>query len=883
VKESFQLLDRLAKSTTGSNLTSVHNDPGAGSHDDNLHENSWKASEHTSVEPLNTVLTRWKKEYLRSPRNTLHPRQVLAKVDEWKKLMDSSAVTKSPQSSRHQQRLEALVRPNTISYTCIMQAVGASVDGKPANQFKQENLNKLLFIDALLDRLLNDSERDISIQPNVISFATVMNAWAQSSNNLHLNIINQKRKNDISSSSERVEELLQRMETLHQEGLPNLEPNVVVYNILLHVWAKEGKIKKIEETLQRMIRLEIPGVSPDPVSYSTLLSAYSKVGTPEAALKADSLLHQMLELYNHGMESAKPNIISFTNVVQCYAQLGDGEKAEEWLRRLRDLYQHGMTTNSDSKGYLDPEWKPDVGIHNVVIQAWVKSGHPQKAENFLRSMVAMDEDVAEADSKVHVLEKGNLEELFVQPNSRSFNIVLSAWAKNGEAERAEAILMEMHRLHVEEDFDTRPNVVSYNTVLDSYAKKATKITNVKYSVSGKNLTSAGRHSEDSPWDRAEAILNHMIDLFQAGDLGLKPTAQTWNTVINVCAKEGKIEQAERVLDRMASFFFTPAAEGGSESKHSAIPSTRTWNTLLSSCMTKSDIRKAKQFWSRMKENGVQPDIVSYNTLLNCFVRSRNKRTRADNTEIQNEFESIIRKLRHDPNVSINHITYLAIVNFWINQKKPKKAEIFLLDMAKESGESSKTEKSNVYKNDAIDPSRNLFHYVLTSWGDHKKPKKAEELLLKMAKLSDDHKFNVRPTTETYNRLLNCWAKSMKIESGERAEVILREMEALGNLGDKDAIPDIYSYNSVLNAWANSGDAAALTRIDKLIFEMILTGNPSLLPDSFSYGTWLKAIASSAIDKEQRVREVVKTMTIHNFQPNDYIRQRIQSMSTPDKG
>eukprot|EP00536_Pseudo-nitzschia_multiseries_P003051 jgi/Psemu1/236339/estExt_Genewise1.C_430120 len=405
--------------------------------------------------------------------------------------------------------------------------------------------------------------------------------------------------------------------------------------------------------------------------------------------------------------------------------------------------------------------------------------------------------------------------------------------------------------------------------------------NHKDGANQKNLGSSSHQGEESPWNRAEAILNHMIDLFQAGDVGVKPTTQTWNTVINVCAKEGKIEQAEQVLDRMACFLST-STEGGSGSEQGAVPSVRTWNTLLSSCMAKSDIRKAKQFWSRMKENGVQPDVVSYNTLLNCYARSRNKRTRANNIEIQNDVESIFQKLRHDPTVIMNHITYLAIVNFWVNQKNPKKAELFLLDMARESQDSVHIDKLNKNRNDAIAPNRNLFHYVLTSWGEYKKPKNAEELLLKMAKLSEDYKFDLRPTTETYNRLLNCWAKSMKIESGERAEVILREMEALGNLGDKDANPDIYSYNSVLNAWANSGDAAALTRIDKLILEMILTGNPRLLPDSFSYGTWLKAISSSASDKDQRVREVIKTMKIHNFQPNDYILQKIRSLSAPDE-
>lgn len=163
------------------------------------------------------------------------------------------------------------------------------------------------------------------------------------------------------------------------------------------------------------------------------------------------------------------------------------------------------------------------------------------------------------------------------------------------------------------------------------------------------------------------------------------------------------------------------------------------------------------------------------------------------------------------------------------------------------------------------------------------PKKAEELLLTMADLSDKNGFDVRPNTETYNRLLNCWAKSMKVESGERAEVILREMEGLVDLGDNETTPDIFSYNSVLNAWSNSGDAAALTRIDKLILEMLLKGNPTLLPDSFSYGTWLKAISScDETETGRRVKDVIRTMGIHEFKPNEYIRKKIESLTTTEK-
>ena len=349
-------------------------------------------------------------------------------------------------------------------------------------------------------------------------------------------------------------------------------------------------------------------------------------------------------------------------------------------------------------------------------------------------------------------------------------------------------------------------------------------------------------------------------------------------VINVCAKAERIGQAEKIMGKFTAFSTAPTQDS-KRIKEDMTPSVRTWNVLLSGCVTKGDVSKANQFWSQMKENSIQPDIVSYNTLLNCYVHMPNQKKKGWKINAQEEVESIFQRLWNDANVTPNHITYLAIVNFWIKQGIPKRAESFLLKMASASQQSGE----NTDRNKIIAPSRDQYHYVLTSWGEHRAPKKAEKLLLKMAELSDDRGFDVRPNTETYNRLLNCWARSLKIESGERAEVILREMEGLENLGDVEATPDIYSYNSVLNAWSNSGDAAALTRIDKLILEMILKGNPSLLPDSFSYGAWLKAIAScNEQEKKRRLEEVLKTMKIHDFEPNEYLRQRIQNLTSIDK-
>ena len=169
---------------------------------------------------------------------------------------------------------------------------------------------------------------------------------------------------------------------------------------------------------------------------------------------------------------------------------------------------------------------------------------------------------------------------------------------------------------------------------------------------------------------------------------------------------------------------------------------------------------------------------------------------------------------------------------------------------------------------------------MTGWLITKKPENAEQLLLKMTELSDDGFDGLQPNTETYNILINCWAKSNKWESGECAEAILRGMEGLVSAGKEKVITNRDSYNFVLEAWSNSGGDISLIRIEKLIREMVSLENPGVLPDSDSYELWLKTIAASngRVDKIQKGKEVIMMMKTHNFCPNGDIRRKILLLS-----
>lgn len=708
--------------------------------------------------PLNTAVLNWRKEYSGHSKSVLSPEVMLETIEEWR------------QSG-------SFLQPDAKTYTMIIEASSNEMDS-------------VSFSETLLEWMLEKSKTQLLIQPTTVTFAAVMNNWALSGR---------------AEASNQIDDLIQKMKALHQQGWPDVSPNTAVYNIRLKALARAGNIEEAELVLQAMLGHDSP-VDPDRISFSTLLSAYSTVKNKTAAARADMLLSQMHELYEAGYEAVKPDVISYTIVMNCHAKFGQGEKAETLLRKL--IQMHRDTG--------DPDYMADLPTHNTVLLAWARSKEPERADRFLRFMY---------------------EEAAIKPDERSFNIVISAWAKVGAAEKAEEILTRMHELYMAGQLQTRPTTVTYNTVLDSWSK------------------SNQRHA----WKRSTKILDHMNELYHAGDSVVKPNERTWNAVLNSLAKAGQIKIASRYIHE-----FSRASK---ETKVDGMPTVRAWNALLAACMRRRDVSMAKTFWQQMKDVGIKPDVVSYNTFLNCLNRASTKRR-----SYRKDFAAAFQHLQQDENVTPNRISYLALINHHIQSNRVEEAEKVLKEMYKDYA-----------INAIVEPDRGLFHQVLAAWSDDGSPRRAESLLFQMLELHERHGFDVKPDVETYNRLLNAWARSGETDSGERANSILRQMESFAPGSDDSAAPDIISYNSVLNAWANSGDPTAITRIEHLVLEMILKGNPKLTPTVVSYGTWLKAIDSSTEeDKGRRAKEVEKTMKIHQLEPTAFIRQKIQRLSVPHK-
>ncbi len=180
---------------------------------------------------------------------------------------------------------------------------------------------------------------------------------------------------------------------------------------------------------------------------------------------------------------------------------------------------------------------------------------------------------------------------------------MDAWAKSGggrkAAERAEEILEWMDRLHKAGNVSVRPDTITFNAVLDAWAR------------SGDRMAA----------HRAEQILDHMDELYRAGNLGVKPDTYTYNTLINAHAKsseKGSAARAEHVLEVMKKRYL----DGDGDFK----PNTRTHTSVVDAWAKsgeKGAARRAEQILNNMiasfeetRDHDSKPNVHTANAVCN---------------------------------------------------------------------------------------------------------------------------------------------------------------------------------------------------------------------------------------------------------------------------
>ena len=385
----------------------------------------------------------------------------------------------------------------------------------------------------------------------------------------------------------------------------------------------------------------------------------------------------------------------------------------------------------------------------------------------------------------------------------SFNIVLNAWAKAANAPWAEALLGRMTHMHGKGIIPFGPNEVSLSTVADAWKR-----------MPGENVDDNIEETE-----RVLGIMHEMEDNKSCKGVA-DPTEDlvSFNQELDLFAREGFPEAAETA----EMMLFDSIREAATESDG---------------------------------KNHVGCDIISFNTVLNCWAKLGNPQ-RAD---------ALLSRLEHLADIGVlpfgpNAISISTVISAWANSKlkrSPYECEAILTKV--EGMFNEEDEDISVDRRKVI-PTIHMYAATITAWSRSKRSDaahRAERILERLEDLYKTTKDNMlKPNSVLYTSIIQCWGRSKDCDALERAERVFQRMK---ESRDQAVMPTEYTYSALLNAYSNSGlGPKSAERADELLLEC--ESSEKLLVNVYIYTNAIKAWARSGHPKSgERVNEILQSM------------------------
>lgn len=508
------------------------------------------------------------------------------------------------------------------------------------------------------------------------------------------------------------------------DPINSLKPNLRSFGIVINSYAQMGAAREAHELLDVMYHLHAEGkdwLRPHVAHYNSIIHAWMKSGEHGYLDEVDALLKEMEE----GSELIRPNRIAYNSVINVLAKAGELERAERILDRMC------MSIDGKAGGSTnDMMVTPDIISFNGVLHALAKSGKrgsAQRAEELLQRLEAM------------YYKQNSEQNDVIRPDVYTYNTVIDAWAKSCQyesdaAERAEALLRRMEEMYASGNKSVKPDTISYTTVIDAWSK------------CGKSV--AG--------ERAEALLKSMDDMFLLGNEDIKPNTRTFTACLNAFSTSNDPSRAEALFERMHRMF-----EMGNKDIR---PSVETYNAMIKvwACSDRDDApERAQALLFSISDNklihekdwNIKPNVISFNTVLNMWaLRAWTRHDAVENAEHIVKLMESLHADEGDQRYKPNERTYTALMRCWLRSGLP----------------------------DAVE--------------------RADSLLKVMRDMYHDGDADLKPNSITYLTVINAWAKCGRSDAGRRTEELLSQMQI------DHVKPNTAIFNCTIEAWSRCTDA-----------------------------------------------------------------------------
>jgi len=321
--------------------------------------------------------------------------------------------------------------PTTSLYNAALRGWAMAASEKEKGSAAQRAEQILMHMQTLYEA------GDSRVQPNTDSFYSVMLAWSWSREKY---------------AAQRARQVLDWMTRLSEtESNNEVGPSIKCFSLVLSLIAKSGSKtagREAEEVFKDMESFHAHETTTQ--HFNLVLDAWRRSGTPDAAKRTEEILNYMEKLSAAGVANIKPNLITYTTVIQTLSrsrQRSCPKRATQMLKRLENDYKDG-----------DESMAPDSIIYNIVLDKWAKSGEHDAAIQAKKILGRMSRLSEEMKSKK------------CSPDVYSYTSVMSACAQTVGSKKDRIRAYQIARGAFDElcrrkDEGLSPNHVTYGTML----------------------------------------------------------------------------------------------------------------------------------------------------------------------------------------------------------------------------------------------------------------------------------------------------------------------------------------------------------------------------------------------------------------------------------
>eukprot|EP00559_Dactyliosolen_fragilissimus_P009061 CAMPEP_0184868762 /NCGR_PEP_ID=MMETSP0580-20130426/31695_1 /TAXON_ID=1118495 /ORGANISM="Dactyliosolen fragilissimus" /LENGTH=661 /DNA_ID=CAMNT_0027369863 /DNA_START=315 /DNA_END=2301 /DNA_ORIENTATION=+ len=342
-----------------------------------------------------------------------------------------------------------------------------------------------------------------------------------------------------------------------------------------------------------LVHLEKYGKA-DTISYNGVINAYAKSRCQESAKKAEEILERMESIYRQQLQKIK---------LWSASSLPESTQNNET--------RHNLQLNVHNQPPPIITVKPNVRTYSTVIDAFSRR-KPTRPHNGHGTEFALSSAKYAQALLDHLLSLYDAtHDPCLKPNEISYNTVLNAWAKTGTIRGAQKATK---MLKVMED-EGLADVISYNAVIHAWARCGIE-------EAAENAETILRRMEAQVTNAMEH--NSKLSQQKHDRNFIRPNMRTYSSVIDAWSRSNHPSAAQRaqsILDEMETLYAT--------TKDPSIqPNTISYSTVINAHARSRDmankatsalkvLKKMQYLYKTGKNKEAKPTIITYNSVLNA--------------------------------------------------------------------------------------------------------------------------------------------------------------------------------------------------------------------------------------------------------------------------